>query len=103
MLPYSLPQNGKIKETIKLAEQAISADLVLAKNKYVLLGTLSGVCASIETETNTVLWRGTLGSPVFASPVLYDEDKYVVFAEVGGEIHCRTVEKGIKVLADFYV
>lgn len=42
-------------------------------------------------------WRGTVGSPVFSSPVLYDNDKYVVFAEVNGEIHCRTVEKGIKV------
>ncbi|KAM3967927.1 aminoadipate-semialdehyde dehydrogenase [Aphomia sociella] len=88
---------GEIKETIPVVDQAIFADLVLAKNEYVLLGTLSGVCASIHTVTNTVAWRGTLGSPVFASPVLYDDDKYVVFAEVNGEIHCRTVEKGIEI------
>ncbi|VVC89812.1 unnamed protein product [Leptidea sinapis] len=66
-------------------------------SEYVLLGTLSGVCASIHTQTRTVVWRGTLSSPVFASPALYDNDKYVVFAEVNGEIHCRTVEKGIKI------
>lgn len=90
-------QTGEIKETIQVSDQAISADLVLAKKEYVLLGTLSGVCASIHTGTNSVAWRGTLGSPVFASPVLYDSDKYVIFAEVNGEIHCRTVEKGIKV------
>ncbi|XP_059051331.1 beta-alanine-activating enzyme [Achroia grisella] len=88
---------GEIKETIHIADQGISANLVLAKNKYVLLGTLSGVCASIHTITNTVAWCGTLGSPVFASPILYDDDKYVVFAEVNGDIHCRTVEKGIKI------
>lgn len=72
---------------------------MLAKNEFVLLGTLSGVCACIHSSTNMLSWRGTLGSPVFASPVLYDDDKYVVFAEVGGDIHCRTVEKGIKVTA----
>ncbi|KAG6453559.1 hypothetical protein O3G_MSEX008210 [Manduca sexta] len=88
---------GAIKDTIQVGDQAISADLVLAKNEYVLLGTLSGVCASIHIKTNTIAWRGTLSSPVFASPVLYDSDKYVVFAEVNGEIHCRTVEKGIKI------
>ncbi|XP_026765180.2 beta-alanine-activating enzyme [Galleria mellonella] len=88
---------GVIKETIYVADQGISADLVLAKNKYVLTSTLSGVCASIHTLTNTVAWRCTLSSPVFASPVLYDDDKYVVFAEVNGEIHCTTVEKGIKI------
>lgn len=91
-------QTGEIKKTIQVADQAISADLVLAKKQYVLLGTLSGVCASVHTGTNTVAWRGTLSSPVFAGPVLYDNDKYVVFAEVNGEIHCRTVEKGIKVI-----
>ncbi|XP_028161809.1 beta-alanine-activating enzyme [Ostrinia furnacalis] len=89
--------NGEIKDTIQVTDQAISADLVLAKKEYVVLGTLSGVCASIHTPTNAVAWRGSLGSPVFASPVLYDNDKYVVFAEVNGEIHCRTVEKGIKI------
>ncbi|XP_049888105.1 beta-alanine-activating enzyme [Pectinophora gossypiella] len=88
---------GKTKEIILVADQAISADLVLAKNEYILTGTLSGVCASIHTATNSVAWRGTLESPVFASPVLYDEDKYVIFSEVSGEIHCRTVEKGIKI------
>lgn len=87
-----------MKYGIPISEQPISADLVLAKNKYVLTGTLSGTCASINTETNVVAWRTTLSSPVFASPALYDDDKYVVFAEVNGEIHCRTVEKGIKVL-----
>lgn len=91
-------QTGTIKETIHVADQAISADLVVAKNEYILLGTLSGVCVSIHAKTNSVAWRGTLGSPVFASPVLYDSDKYVVFAEVNGELHCRTVEKGIKVI-----
>ncbi|XP_061706297.1 beta-alanine-activating enzyme isoform X2 [Cydia pomonella] len=90
---------GSIKQTITITEEGISADLVLAKNQFVLVGTLSGVCACVHTETNAVVWRGSLGSPVFASPALYDEDKYVVFAEVGGEIHCRTVEKGIKVVA----
>ncbi|XP_034825211.1 beta-alanine-activating enzyme [Maniola hyperantus] len=88
---------GEIKHTIKVAEQAISADLALAKQEYILLGTLSGVCASVHSDTKTVAWRGVLGSPVFASPALYDNDKYVVFAEVSGEIHCRTVEKGIKI------
>ncbi|CAH2244632.1 jg3861 [Pararge aegeria aegeria] len=88
---------GEIKHTIKVTEQAISADLVLAKQEYILLGTLTGVCASIHTDSKTVAWRGTLSSPVFASPALYDSDKYVVFAEVNGEIHCRTVEKGIKI------
>ncbi|KAJ0179545.1 hypothetical protein K1T71_005257 [Dendrolimus kikuchii] len=89
--------NGEIKNTINVSDQAISADLVIAKQKYVVLGTLSGVCASVLIENNTVAWRGTLASPVFASPVVYDHDKYVVFAEVNGEIHCRTVEKGIKI------
>ncbi|XP_045492128.1 beta-alanine-activating enzyme [Colias croceus] len=89
--------NGKINEVVNITDQAISADLVLAKKEFVLLGTLSGVCASIHTETKTIVWRGTLSSPVFATPVLYDNDKYVVFAEVNGEIHCRTVEKGIKI------
>ncbi|CAK1544708.1 unnamed protein product [Leptosia nina] len=88
---------GKIKQIINVTDQAISADLVLAKKEFILLGTLSGVCASIHTETKTVVWRGTLSSPVFAAPVLYDHDKYVVFAEVNGEINCRTVEKGIKI------
>ncbi|XP_022829044.1 acyl-CoA synthetase family member 4 homolog [Spodoptera litura] len=88
---------GMTNETINICDQAISADLVLAKKEYVILGSLSGVCASIHTSTNTVVWRGLLGSPVFASPVLYDKDKYVVFAEVSGDIHCRTVEKGIKI------
>lgn len=91
-------QTGTIKDTIPVVDQAISADLVVAKKEYILLGTLSGVCASIHAATNTVAWRGTLSSPVFASPALYDSDKYVVFAEVNGEIHCRTVEKGIKVI-----
>ncbi|XP_075972142.1 aminoadipate-semialdehyde dehydrogenase [Anticarsia gemmatalis] len=90
-------KTGTVMKTINICEQGISADLVLAKNEYVLLGTLSGVCASIHVDTNVVTWRGTLSSPVFASPALYDEDKYVVFAEVGGDIHCRTVEKGIKI------
>lgn len=93
-----LLQTGKIKLTINVTDQAISADLVLAKKEYILLGTLSGVCASAHTETKTIAWRGNLSSPVFAAPVLYDHDKYVVFAEVNGIIHCRTVEKGIKVL-----
>ncbi|XP_023942105.2 beta-alanine-activating enzyme [Bicyclus anynana] len=88
---------GELKHTIKIVDQAISADLVLAKGEYILLGTLSGVCASVHTHSNAVAWRGTLSSPVFASPVLYDNDKYVVFAEVSGEIHCRTVEKGIEI------
>uniref|UniRef100_A0A2A4K170 AMP-dependent synthetase/ligase domain-containing protein n=1 Tax=Heliothis virescens TaxID=7102 RepID=A0A2A4K170_HELVI len=88
---------GVVKETIIITDQAISADLVLAKREFVLLGTLSGECACIHTVTNMLAWRGTLGSPVFASPVLYDNDKYVIFAEVAGYIHCRTVEKGIKV------
>lgn len=88
---------GEIKNTIQISDQAISADLVIAKNKYLLLGTLSGVCASVFIENNTVAWRGTLGSPIFASPVVYDDDKYVIFTEVNGEIHCRTVEKGIKI------
>ncbi|XP_050679936.1 beta-alanine-activating enzyme isoform X2 [Leptidea sinapis] len=90
-------KTGEILHSIQVSDQAISADLVLAKSEYVLLGTLSGVCASIHTQTRTVVWRGTLSSPVFASPALYDNDKYVVFAEVNGEIHCRTVEKGIKI------
>lgn len=94
---YYLLQTGKIEHTIQISDQAISADLALAKNEYILLGTLSGVCASLHIETKTVVWRASLGSPVFANPVLYDNDKYVVFAEVNGEIHCRTVEKGIKV------
>nr|XP_026491057.1 beta-alanine-activating enzyme [Vanessa tameamea] len=89
--------SGEIKHTIHITDQAISADLVLAKNEYIVLGTLSGVCASVHIESKSVAWRGTLDSPVFASPVLYDNDKYVVFAEVNGEIHCRTVEKGIKI------
>ncbi|CAH0397000.1 unnamed protein product [Chilo suppressalis] len=88
---------GIIKDVIDVADQAISADLVLAKKEYVLLGTLSGVCASIHIIDNAVAWRGALSSPVFASPVIYDNEKYVVFAEVNGEIHCRTVEKGIKI------
>lgn len=90
-------KTGAIILTINICEQGISADLVLAKNEYILLGTLSGVCASIHTATNAVTWRGRLNSPVFANLVLYDEDKYVVYAEVNGEIHCRTVEKGIKI------
>lgn len=85
-----------------MADQAISADLVVAKKEFILLGTLSGVCASVHVASNTVAWRGTLSSPVFASPALYDNDKYVVFAEVNGEIHCRTVEKGIKVIFFFF-
>ncbi|CAH4036098.1 unnamed protein product [Pieris brassicae] len=88
---------GKIILTINVADQAISADLVLAKKEFILLGTLSGVCASTHIETKIIAWRGTLSSPVFAAPVLYDNDKYVIFAEVNGEIHCRTVEKGIKI------
>nr|XP_021188937.2 beta-alanine-activating enzyme [Helicoverpa armigera] len=88
---------GVVKDTIIITDQAISADLVLAKREFVLLGTLSGECACVHTMTNMLSWRGTLGSPVFASPVLYDNDKYVVFAEVAGDIHCRTVEKGIKI------
>ncbi|KAF9814728.1 hypothetical protein SFRURICE_014823 [Spodoptera frugiperda] len=88
---------GTTDVTINICDQAISADLVLAKEEYVILGSLSGVCACIHTTSNTVAWRGLLGSPVFASPVLYDNDKYVVFAEVSGDIHCRTVEKGIKI------
>lgn len=98
-----LLQTGIIKHTIQISDQAISADLALAKNEYILLGTLTGVCASIHIETKTVVWRASLGSPVFANPVLYDNDKYVVFAEVNGEIHCRTVEKGIKVKYFFYL
>lgn len=90
-------KTGAVKNGFVISEQPISADLVLAKNKYVLTGTLSGTCASINTVSNIVAWRTTLSSPVFASPALYDSDKYVVFAEVNGEIHCRTVEKGIKV------
>lgn len=92
-----LLQTGEIKHTIKVSEQAISADLVLAKHEYILLGTLSGECACVHAASGAVAWRGVLASPVFASPALYDGDKYVVFAEVGGEIHCRTVEKGIRV------
>lgn len=90
-------QTGEIKDTINVSDQGISADLVTAKNKYILLATLSGICAGVLIDSNTVTWRDTLASPVFASPILYDQDKYVVFAEVKGEIHCRTVEKGIKV------
>ncbi|CAH0628587.1 unnamed protein product [Chrysodeixis includens] len=90
-------RNGSLIETIDVSDQAISADLVLAKNEFVLLGTLSGVCACIHTSSNMMAWRGSLSSPVFASPVLYDDDKYVIFAEVSGDIHCRTVEKGIKI------
>ncbi|XP_068627753.1 beta-alanine-activating enzyme [Battus philenor] len=89
--------NGEVKQSIQVAGQAISADLVLAKNGYIMVGTLSGVCAGLDTRTKKVAWRGKLSSPVFARPALYDDDKYVVFAEVSGEIHCRTVEKGIKV------
>ncbi|XP_013185822.2 beta-alanine-activating enzyme [Amyelois transitella] len=88
---------GELREVIDIVDQAISADLVVAKNEFVLVGTLSGVCACVHAPTNTVAWRGALASPVFASPVLYDNDKYVVFAEVNGELHCRTVEKGIKI------
>ncbi|XP_072942100.1 beta-alanine-activating enzyme isoform X2 [Epargyreus clarus] len=88
---------GEIKQSIYICDQAISADLVLAKNQYILLGTLGGACACFHTETKTILWRCTLSSPVFANPVVYDTEKYVVFAEVNGEIHCRTVEKGIKI------
>lgn len=94
---YFCIKTGAVKNGFVISEQPISADLVLAKNKYVLTGTLSGTCASINTVSNIVTWRTTLSSPVFASPALYDNDKYVVFAEVKGEIHCRTVEKGIKV------
>ncbi|XP_013140659.1 PREDICTED: acyl-CoA synthetase family member 4 [Papilio polytes] len=89
--------NGEIKQTIQVAEQAISADTVLAKNGYIMVGTLSGVCAGIDTRARRAAWRGKLASPVFARPALYDDDKYVVFAEVNGDVHCRTVEKGIKV------
>ncbi|KAJ8725277.1 hypothetical protein PYW07_016235 [Mythimna separata] len=89
--------SGAPKTTINICTEAISADLVLAKKEFVLLGTLSGVCACIHTATNTIVWRGMLASPVFASPVLYDDDKYVIFAAVAGNIHCRTVEKGIKI------
>ncbi|KAF9421749.1 hypothetical protein HW555_002430 [Spodoptera exigua] len=88
---------GTTDITINICDQAISADLVVAKKEFVILGSLSGVCACIQTTTNTVVWRGLLGSPLFASPVLYYNDKYVVFAEVSGDIHCRTVEKGIKI------
>ncbi|CAG5044755.1 unnamed protein product [Parnassius apollo] len=90
-------KNGDIIHTIQITKQAISADLVLAKNDYILVGALSGVCAALDTRTKKVAWRGKLSSPVFASPALYDDDKYVVFAEVSGELHCRSVEKGIKV------
>ncbi|XP_053599976.1 beta-alanine-activating enzyme [Plodia interpunctella] len=89
--------SGKAKAEITIVDQAISADLVLAKNEFILVGSLSGICACVHARTNAVTWRGALSSPVFASPVLYDKDKYVVFAEVNGEIHCRTVEKGIKI------
>lgn len=86
---------------IATGDQAISADLALAKNEFVLLGTLSGVCMCVHTESNLIAWRGALSSPVFAGPALYDCDKYVVFAEVNGVIHCRTVEKGITVRTTF--
>lgn len=85
-----------------MAEQAISADTVLAKNGYIMVGTLSGVCAGIDTRARRAAWRGKLASPVFARPALYDDDKYVVFAEVNGDVHCRTVEKGIKVIAKIF-
>lgn len=86
-----------IKETVHVSDQAISADLVLAKNEFILFGTLSGVCACLHVNTKTIIWQGSLKGPIFACPVLYDNDKYVIFAEVNGEIHCRTVEKGIKI------
>ncbi|CAG9563352.1 unnamed protein product [Danaus chrysippus] len=89
--------SGHVKDVIQVSDKAISADLMLAKNKFILLGTLSAVCASIHTETKSIVWRGTLSSPVFAAPALYDGDKYVIIAEVNGTIHCRTVEKGIKI------
>ncbi|KOB65607.1 putative AMP dependent ligase [Operophtera brumata] len=84
---------GAIKATLHITDEGISADLVVAKKEYILLGTLSGVIASIHARSNTVAWRGTLSSPVFACPAVYDDDKYVVIAEVNGAIHCRTIWK----------
>lgn len=103
MILFFFLKTGAVKFVLAISEQPISADLVLAKNKYILVGTLSGTCASINTASDNVAWRTTLSSPVFASPALYDDDKYVVFAEVNGEIHCRTVEKGIKACLYLYV
>lgn len=70
---------------------------MLAESGYVIVGTLSGMCASINAQINVVAWRENLNSPIFASPALYNGDKYVIFAEVNGQIHCRTVVDGVKV------
>ncbi|KAJ2950398.1 hypothetical protein O0L34_g8642 [Tuta absoluta] len=88
---------GQMIHTIMIGDQAISADLALAKGEYLLVGTLGGLICGIHTVSASVAWRSTLASPVFASPALYDEQKYVVFAEVRGVVHCRTVEKGIEI------
>ncbi|KAG7305456.1 hypothetical protein JYU34_009525 [Plutella xylostella] len=88
---------GAIKSSVAVSEHPISADLVCAGNKYVLFGTLKGECGCLDSTDNTIKWRDTLGSPIFSNPVVYDEDKYVIFTDVSGCIHCRTVDKGVKV------
>ncbi|KAL4709338.1 hypothetical protein ACJJTC_007070 [Scirpophaga incertulas] len=88
--------NGRVKDVIDITAQAISADLVTANGKYVMAGALSADCVCVDAATNCVAWRFLAGSPVFASPVVYAN--YVLFAEVKGEIHCRTVEEGIQVV-----
>ncbi|GBP07066.1 Beta-alanine-activating enzyme [Eumeta japonica] len=87
---------GAINFKIKISDQGISADLILAKNEYVLVATLSGICACIQISSHSVLWEEKFGSPIFASPVVYDNDK-VIFIEVSGEIHCRSIETGVKI------
>ncbi|KAI5636617.1 AMP-binding enzyme domain-containing protein [Phthorimaea operculella] len=88
---------GQVKHMITVGEQAISADLVLAKDGYLMVGNLGGQICGVHTESASVAWRSALESPVFASPAVYDERKYVVFAEVRGEVHCFTAQKGIKI------
>lgn len=89
-------QDGKICAVIYISNQPICADLVLAKN-FVLAGTLSGECVCVHVASNSVMWKHNLDSPIFASPLVYDNNKYVIYAEVNGVLHCRSVEQGAQV------
>lgn len=87
---------GEIKYNLNITNYAISADLSVAKY-HILIGTLAGLCACFNTKSNMIVWKYKLNSPVFASPVVYDDERYVIFAEVRGIIHCYNAQNGLRI------
>lgn len=55
----------------------------------ILVGTLDGTVARLDSKTGHSIWTKSLASPIFSSPQRIDDvGKYFLITEVLGIVHC---------------